>query len=322
MKKNVVRQTVLSALLLCFVFAVIGCSAPEPVAPTAIPATEAPTADPLTKLEQVQENGVVKCGVYLDYPGLAHIDYDGVYSGLDMDICRAIAVAIFNNADAVAFDGFVMGDVSGALLTDAVDIVMHTPRPQLSIEDPAIGYAQSTFVSGAGMLVGADFEGWSSLNNVPTCALPVGDFEPQLDPLFVADGDQDLDLEYIGEWPRLYERFNIGECKALILPRPMLIEARRQMSAAQPSKILPLTFDLQPVGPIVATRDADWVTLVNSVISCLQSSDSNVSFSTVDLPTTTCEQIQTGVGSYAEIYSRHLGPETQNPLPVAEEIAN
>ncbi len=306
-----------------FVFSLLACTVPEQSVPTEIPATKTATpVVPETKLEEIQTNGAVRCGVYLDYPGFAHIDYNGTYAGLDMDICRALAVAIFDNVDATVFDGFVMAEVSAALEANTVDVVMHSPRPQLGIENPNLGYAKATYTTGAGLLVADDFAGWHSLHDVPTCALPIGDFEPQLDPLFVAAGDQDLDLEYEPAWPRLYERYNQGECQALILPRPMLIEARRQMSSDRPSRVLPLTFDLQPVGPIVWTVDPNWIELVNAVIDCLNQPDAEIDFSNVGLTETTCSTIISKIGTYTDIYERNLGANSSNPLPVAEEIAN
>ncbi len=293
-----------------------GCSTPPAPEPTQVPPTATP--EPLPIAEQVKQNGVVRCGVYVDYPGFAYINDDGAYSGLDTDICRALAAALFDDPNAVHFDGFVMADPIANLKNHTVDIVFHTARPQLGIEDGAIGYARSVYQSGAGLLVNADYTSWNSLHNVPTCALPGADYEAVLDPLFVAENDQDLDLEYVDLWTTLYGRYNSGDCKALVLPRPMLIEAHRAMTDPAASKILPLNFFPQAIGPLISTSDSNWIATVNAVIGCLQQLDDTATAEEIGLPANYCDQIHAHLGTYTQIYDRNLGKETPNFLPLAE----
>src|SRR5258708_36452868 len=52
-------------------------------------------------LETVKARGVVRCGVSTGFPGFSLPDSQGVYRGLDADVCRAVAAAIFGDAGKV-----------------------------------------------------------------------------------------------------------------------------------------------------------------------------------------------------------------------------
>ena len=55
------------------------------------------------RLEQVEARGYLICGVYPGVAGFATVSKDGRYSGFDVDICRAVAAAIFGAPDKVKF---------------------------------------------------------------------------------------------------------------------------------------------------------------------------------------------------------------------------
>src|SRR5690606_19369636 len=72
-------------------------------APTDAPA-EAPAQQPTSGtslLQEVQQRGVLRCGVNAALPGFGSIDADGNNVGFDVDFCHAIAAALFGDADAV-----------------------------------------------------------------------------------------------------------------------------------------------------------------------------------------------------------------------------
>ena len=54
-------------------------------------------------LAQVKEKGFVQCGVSQGLPGFSNADDAGEWTGLDVDMCRAVAAAVFGDASAVKF---------------------------------------------------------------------------------------------------------------------------------------------------------------------------------------------------------------------------
>ncbi len=59
--------------------------------------------DGVSKLERVLEKQEIVCGVNGQLPGFSFVDDAGNYSGLDIDFCRAVAAALFDDPDAVQF---------------------------------------------------------------------------------------------------------------------------------------------------------------------------------------------------------------------------
>src|SRR6185369_773385 len=60
-------------------------------------------AGPSPTLEKVRKNGYLRCGVSEGLPGFANPDAKGEWTGLDVDFCRAMAAAIFNDPKKVRF---------------------------------------------------------------------------------------------------------------------------------------------------------------------------------------------------------------------------
>jgi general L-amino acid transport system substrate-binding protein len=54
-------------------------------------------------LDKVKERGHLECGVHLGLPGFSSPDDKGVWRGLDVDYCRAVAAAIFGDPEKVKY---------------------------------------------------------------------------------------------------------------------------------------------------------------------------------------------------------------------------
>ncbi|RMD80421.1 MAG: amino acid ABC transporter substrate-binding protein, partial [Chloroflexi bacterium] len=86
-------------------------TAPAAPAPTAAPAaTSAPAGGTTNQpasgglIQQILARGRLICGVNNNpLPGFASVDASGVYSGFDIDFCRAVAAALFDDPTKVDF---------------------------------------------------------------------------------------------------------------------------------------------------------------------------------------------------------------------------
>src|SRR6201987_5628889 len=74
-----------------------------------------------TTLETVKARGVLNCGANGQLPGFGLPDAQGNWTGLDVDLCRAIAAAIFNDASKVKFVPLSAKDRFTALQSGGVD---------------------------------------------------------------------------------------------------------------------------------------------------------------------------------------------------------
>src|ERR1700748_608404 len=74
-------------------------------------------------LDQVKQRGSLNCGANGQLPGFGLPDAQGNWTGLDVDFCRAVAAAIFNDPSKVKFVALTAKDRFTALQSGDVDVL-------------------------------------------------------------------------------------------------------------------------------------------------------------------------------------------------------
>ena len=74
-------------------------------------------------LDDVKAKGFIQCGVSQGLPGFSNPDSAGNWSGLDVDLCRAMAAAVFGDANAVKFTPLSAKERFTALQSGEVDVL-------------------------------------------------------------------------------------------------------------------------------------------------------------------------------------------------------
>ena len=135
-----------------------GCQEQPTPSPTA--ATPIATAKPTTTkapegtLERVKARGKLICGVNGKLLGFSYVDEKGVWSGLDVDYCKAIAAAVLGDAKAVEFKPLLAKDRFTSLQSGEVDILLrNTTRTLTRDVTPNVSFAPTTFFDGQGIMV-------------------------------------------------------------------------------------------------------------------------------------------------------------------------
>ncbi|WP_417798644.1 amino acid ABC transporter substrate-binding protein [Terasakiella pusilla] len=77
-------------------------------------------------LEEIQSRGLLLCGVDEQHYGFAHLDAQGEWVGFEVDFCRALAVAIFNDPTAVTFVPLNAKNRFGALKGREIDVLIRS----------------------------------------------------------------------------------------------------------------------------------------------------------------------------------------------------
>src|SRR5213593_1552886 len=113
--------------------------------------TEAATAQ---TLKTVKDRGMLSCGVSQGLPGFSSPDDKGNWTGLDVDVCRAIAAAIFNDAAKVKFVPLSAKDRFTALQSGEVDVLARNTTWTLS-RDTSLGlnFTGVNYYDGQGFMV-------------------------------------------------------------------------------------------------------------------------------------------------------------------------
>lgn len=109
------------------------------------------TAQAAPRLEAIRARGVVTCGVTPRVAGFSQVDRNGKYSGFDVDICRAVAAAIFGAPDRVRY--VQASSIREFLASSDIDIVSR--RLTWTMEREALGvlFGPIMFFDGQGFLV-------------------------------------------------------------------------------------------------------------------------------------------------------------------------
>ncbi|MDP3983652.1 MAG: transporter substrate-binding domain-containing protein, partial [Acidimicrobiia bacterium] len=123
----------------------------------------APTGDTLAA---VQSRGTLRCGVNDAVPGFGFVDADGNYSGFDIDYCKAVAVAVVGDAEAIEYIPLTADTRFTALQSGEVDVLIRNTTWTAS-RDGGEGttFLTTTFYDGQGMMVRAD-SGFTSVDDM------------------------------------------------------------------------------------------------------------------------------------------------------------
>src|SRR5271156_7159951 len=105
-------------------------------------------------LKTVTDRGMVSCGVSQGLPGFSSPDDKGNWTGLDVDICRAVAAAIFNDPSKVKFVPLSAKDRFTALQSGEIDVLSRNTTWTLS-RDTTLGanFTGVTYYDGQGFMV-------------------------------------------------------------------------------------------------------------------------------------------------------------------------
>jgi general L-amino acid transport system substrate-binding protein len=105
-------------------------------------------------LKTVKDRGMLSCGVGQGLPGFSSPDDKGNWTGLDVDVCRAIAAAVFNDATKIKFVPLSAKDRFTALQSGEIDVLSRNTTWTLS-RDTSLGanFTGVTYYDGQGFLV-------------------------------------------------------------------------------------------------------------------------------------------------------------------------
>jgi general L-amino acid transport system substrate-binding protein len=114
----------------------------------------AQAASAQTTLKTVKDRGILNCGANGELPGFGYPDAQGHWTGLDVDVCRAIAAAIFNDANKVKFVPLSAKDRITALQSSEVDVLVRNTT-WTSSRDSSLGvmFAAVDYYDGQGFMV-------------------------------------------------------------------------------------------------------------------------------------------------------------------------
>lgn len=290
------------------------------------------------RLDAIKSNGVLRCGVNNGVPGFGFLNEDGEFVGFDIDFCKALAVAVLGDADAVEYRPLTAAERFTALQTNEIDVLIRNTTWTLT-RDSELGadFGPTTYYDGQGFLVGAD-SGISSiedLDGATICVLAGTTTELNLADVFAARGleYEPLLFDESGDTSAAYQE---GRCDALTSDQSQLAGLRSNFDDPEAHVVLPEVISKEPLGPVVAQGDQQWLDVVRwTVNGVIIAEELGVTSDNVDdmvasdpedpnlrrllglqddmgvklgLDNDFMVNVIGAVGNYGEIYDRHLTP--------------
>jgi general L-amino acid transport system substrate-binding protein len=219
----------------------------------------------LSTLEQVQKRGTIACGVIAGgAPGLAQQNAAGEWSGFDVDFCRAIAAAIFDDPKKASIIALAPKDRIPALQAGEVDLLPHGAAWTLSRDSSQhILYAAVRLFDGQGLLTRKklSYATPQDLSGAQICVQKSTSHELDLVDYFRL---RKLNVE-LKTYPTFEEAAKAYEdelCQALSADVSALYAQRAKYQSPGDHLVLAELISKGPLGPITREGDDQWFNIV------------------------------------------------------------
>jgi general L-amino acid transport system substrate-binding protein len=225
----------------------------------------AQTAHAGKDLDAVKSRGQLVCGVTTGVAGFAQADSQGKWAGLDVDTCRAVAAAIFGEADKVKYVPTTAQQRFTALQSGEVDMLARTTTYTLT-RDTALGFDFTgvNYYDGQGFMVNKKLgvKSAKELNGATVCVQPGTTTELNLADYFRAN-KMTFKPVVIEKVEEVRAAFFAGRCDVFTTDASGLY-ATRAANAPNPDDyvILPEIISKEPLGPVVRHGDNQFADIV------------------------------------------------------------
>ena len=295
-------------------------------------------------LDTIKSRGELVCGVNTNLAGFSSADSQGNWTGLDVDICKAIAASILGDAKKVKWVPLNASQRFTALQSGEVDLLSRNTTWTLT-RDASLGleFTGITYFDGQGFMVPVKSKVTSAkqLKGATVCVQSGTTTEKNLNDYSKANN--------LGMKPVVFETFEAtnkayfaGRCQAYTTDASGLASIRNK-EADKPDDhlILPELISKEPLGPAVRRGDDEFFTIVKWVVfALLEAEEYGITQANVDQMKASTDPVvgrilgtaeDTGkllgldkdwayrplkaVGNYGEIFERNVGPKSPLKLP-------
>lgn len=215
-------------------------------------------------LKTVKDRGMLSCGVSQGLPGFSSPDDKGNWTGLDVDICRALAAAIFNDPTKVKFVPTSAKDRFTALQSGEIDLLSRNTTWTLS-RDTSLGanFTGVTYYDGQGFMVKKSLKVNSALelNSASVCVQTGTTTEQNLADYFKAN-NMKYEVIAFGTNDETVKAYEAGRCDVFTTDQSGLYANRLKLANPNDHMVLPEIISKEPLGPMVRHGDDQWFDIV------------------------------------------------------------
>jgi general L-amino acid transport system substrate-binding protein len=297
-------------------------------------------------LDEVKKRGMLNCGANGQVPGFGLPDAQGNWTGLDVDFCRAVATAIFNDPNKVKFVALTAKDRFTALQSGDADVLARNTtwtssrEAQLGLNATAVNY-----YDGQGFMVRKDLKVNSALElgGATVCVQQGTTTELNLADYFRSNKMQLKSVTFLTLEEAL-NAYQSGRCNAYTTDASGLYAVRPKLARPDDHIVLPEIISKEPLAPFVRQGDSQWFNVVRwTHFAMLIAEEDGITRANVDeqLKSTNPEvkrvlgvdgnfgeqlgltkdwvyRIVKHVGNYGEVFERNVG--MGSPLKIARGL--
>jgi general L-amino acid transport system substrate-binding protein len=256
------------------------------VAASALAVAASGSAEAGAIFDAVKDKGFIQCGVSTGLAGFSNPDDAGNWSGIDVDVCRAVAAAVFGDATKVRYVPLSAQARLTALQSGEIDMLSRNTTYTLT-RDTANGlnFTGINYYDGQGFMVpkGLGVTGAKALSGATVCVQTGTTTELNLADFFRAN-KLELKPVTIEKYEEVTGAYLAGRCDAITSDISQLA-AIRANEAPNPADhvILPEVISKEPLGPSVRHGDDQWFDIVKwSLFAMIEAEERGITLKNVD----------------------------------------
>jgi general L-amino acid transport system substrate-binding protein len=288
--------------------------------------TETMAAKKSKTLKNTQNKGFVRCGVSQGLPGFSNADAAGNWTGVDVDVCRAVAAAVLGDANKVKFTPLSAKERFTALTSGEIDILSRNTTWTLSRDaDIGLTFVGVNFYDGQGFMVrkSSGITSTSQFKNGISACTNIGTTtELNMRDFFNSKGIsyEPVAFEKADEVVAAYDS---GRCDTYTTDKSGLAAQRTKMANPDEHIVLPETISKEPLGPVVRQGDSVWEDIVRwSLNTMIEAEEYGINSANADMmKTSENPQIKRLVGSEGELGTA-LGLDNDWSLRIIKQVGN
>jgi general L-amino acid transport system substrate-binding protein len=299
---------------------------------------------PGSTIAAIQKRGTLQCGVSQSLLGFSYREA-GIWKGIDVDLCRALAAAVLKDSQAVEFIPLSTMERFQALSAGHIDLLSRNTTWNYS-RDTSLGisFAGIMYYDGQGFMVGKDtkIHNLDDMRNKTFCTRAATTSEQNIKAYLSNAKIPHQLLTFHFSDREVLNAYHNGSCQIYTGDRSSLAAQRQKLSNPDEHVILNLSISKEPLGPAVRDDDPQWLKLVRwTIYGLINAEELGITQANIDtfsnsapLPIRTLLGLSEenlgaslhldpqfiyrsikSVGNYGEIFERNLGQHSKLKLP-------
>lgn len=299
-------------------------------------------------LETVRSRGHLVCGISEGMPGFASVSTAGIWSGLDIDFCGAVAAAVLGDRNAAKYRLVTAASRYQALAAGEIDLLPRASGRTLS-RDTELGvrFVDTLFHDGQGFLVKRGYAVASvlELSGTSVCVMTGSSAAQSVENYFQSRRMRYQLMPY-EHWSQAVKAYADGACTVLTGDITVLAAERSRFANPADHVIMPEMISKEMLGPVVRQGDEQWFSIVRWTLAALIAAEElsitsqNIAVlrdsTNIDIRRFTGAEADLGqgmglarswsyevvrqVGNYGEMFERHIG--VHSPLSLERGLNN